>query len=155
VAERDSRQRATTITALTTIEVCLGPDCSGSGGGAALLEIEELVSRRTTLSNSPNEKHANIDKEKSVAVIPGGCRDFCTMGPNVHVRNILGGNDARHSKVSDPEACRTIVASIYGKEETAAVATTKTSVVTSASRGDASVVDFFDKEGRWDSMAIP
>lgn len=62
----------------TTIEVCLGPDCSGSGGGAALLEIEELLS-------------ATFRKKcvGSKIVLPGGCRDYCTMGPNIYVRQTV------------------------------------------------------------------
>jgi uncharacterized protein Veg len=56
-----------------TIEVCHGPDCFGSGGGAALLELEELVA----------------ESGSSFLVVHGGCRNFCSMGPNVYA-------DSRH-----------------------------------------------------------
>lgn len=99
-------------TATTTIEVCLGPDCSGSGGGAALLEIEELVSRRAT----SNENETVSVGTSAVVVIPGGCRDFCTMGPNVHVAHTAGSNrgDVHRTRVDGPEACRAVVASALG-----------------------------------------
>ncbi len=56
------------------IEVCQGPDCTGLGGGAAILEIEELV-----------REHRYQNGEKTISVVAGGCRDFCSVGPNVHV----------------------------------------------------------------------
>ena len=91
----------------TTIEVCLGPDCSGSGGGAALLEIEELVSATF--------------RKNCVGVSPGGCRDYCTMGPNIYVKQFIAGSnitttsiiDEHYSKVNNPEACRSILASLF------------------------------------------
>ena len=64
-----------------TIEVCMGPDCSGGGGGAALLEIESLVM-------DGGEKAGNGSKG-NIRVVGGGCRDYCTMGPNVHLLNKL------------------------------------------------------------------
>lgn len=114
--------RALSITTLkTTVEVCLGPDCSGAGGGAALLEIEDLVSRRT----SPNRNGCNIKlANKVVDIVLGGCRDFCTVGPNVHVKNDSRGNDAHHIKVDGPDVCRSIVLSIYGEEETVETSST-------------------------------
>lgn len=115
--EEAAAGRATVATAppppagATTIEVCLGPDCSGSGGGAALLEIEELVSAGAAAH---------------VSVEPGGCRDFCTVGPNVRVRKAAGsdggGGDVHHSRVDGPEACRDVVASAVGRGATAAQA---------------------------------
>lgn len=93
----------------TTIEVCLGPDCSGSGGGATLLEIEELVScHHEILTNTPK-------------VVPGGCRDFCTMGPNVHIRGNIIVGDMHHSKVNNPEACRAVIATMLKQKETTAI----------------------------------
>jgi hypothetical protein len=69
-----------------TIEVCHGPDCFGSGGGAALLELEELV----------------IESGSSFLVVQGGCRNFCSMGPNVHV-------DSRHfTGVKSVEDCQQV-----------------------------------------------
>ena len=57
-----------------SIEVCRGPDCTGLGGGAALLEIEELV-----------REHRSQTGKESIKVVVGGCRDFCSVGPNVHI----------------------------------------------------------------------
>ena len=80
--------KKTSTPSTTTIEVCLGPDCSGGGGGAALLEIEDLVSCREKVNHTTSTRSATYDiNKKKVVVVPGGCRDFCTMGPNVHVRN--------------------------------------------------------------------
>lgn len=57
---------------IENIEVCNGPDCSVSGGRAALLEIEELA------GESRGRFH----------VVAGGCRNFCTLGPNVHCGDV-------------------------------------------------------------------
>ena len=75
------------------IEVCFGPNCRGIGGGAALLEIEELVQEDDVVPCQ-------------VSVVEGGCRDFCTLGPNVHIRSkntiiesfhrVNGGVDCQH-----------------------------------------------------------
>ena len=81
--------------ATITIEVCLGPDCATAGGGAALLEIEDLV----RVSSS------------AIKTISGGCRDHCTEGPNVRVLS-RGSNshlDAEHVKVNCPDACRRVM----------------------------------------------
>ena len=86
-------------------------DCSGGGGGAALLEIEELLSYRAKSCTGNNSDDAN---NKNVKVVIGGCRDRCTMGPNVHIRN--HANDTHHSKVNNPKKCRDIVTSIYKKD---------------------------------------
>lgn len=108
------------IDKVITIEVCLGPDCSGSGGGAALLEIEELVSPSPCYQAKMKGGDATDETKKVVRVVPGGCRDFCTVGPNVYVKNNVGGNDEGHySKVDCPEACRAITSSIDEKEESA------------------------------------
>jgi hypothetical protein len=73
-----------------TIEVCHGPDCFGSGGGAALLELEELV----------------IESGSSFLVVQGGCRNFCSMGPNVHV-------DSRHfTGIKSVEDCQQVAKKI-------------------------------------------
>jgi len=67
------------------IEVCCGPDCSQ--GGAALLEIEELVAEGTV----------------GISISRGGCRDLCSVGPNVY-------HDGYHfSKVKSPEDCRDLL----------------------------------------------
>ena len=61
----------------TTIEVCLGPDCSGGGGGAALLEIEDLVSCRekvnTTTTSTRSTTYDINKKSQNIVVVPGGC----------------------------------------------------------------------------------
>jgi len=70
-----------------SIEVCQGPDCTGLGGGAALLEIEELVQE-----DEQGDVIASICSDgtfgstSSTAVVAGGCRDLCTVGPNVHIQ---------------------------------------------------------------------
>ena len=118
--ERTSSSKPKTTT--TIIEVCLGPDCSGGGGGAALLEIEELVSYRAKSCTGNNS-----DAKKNVMIVPGGCRDLCTMGPNVHIRNHANYDDTHYSKVNNPEICRAIVTSIYDeKKDTVSGGTHKT-----------------------------
>lgn len=81
-----------------TIEVCLGPDCSGGGGGAALLEIESLV------MGSSGGRSANI------CIVGGGCRDYCTMGPNVHIHtDFVTAEESHFTKVNCPAECRRVV----------------------------------------------
>ena len=116
--ERTSSSKSKTTT--TIIEVCLGPDCSG--GGAALLEIEELVSYRAKSCTGNNSDDAN---NKNVKVVIGGCRDLCTMGPNVYIKN--HATNKHRSKVKNPEICRDIVASIYEKNDTVSRDTRTTS----------------------------
>ncbi len=93
------------------IEVCLGPDCAVAGGGAALLEIEDLVRQQLC----PNKESNN--KGDSIAVQAGGCRDQCTEGPNVRIlsRN-GGGDDSAFHKVNSPEACRRVVSSLFPRK---------------------------------------
>jgi hypothetical protein len=70
------------------IEVCAGPDCSR--GGAALLEIEELA----------------IESGSQYRVISGGCRNLCSMGPNVH------HDGCQFGKVRSPEDCERVAKEI-------------------------------------------
>lgn len=63
-----------------SIEVCQGPDCTGLGGGIAILEIEELVREYKHESNGNGCVGGN-----RIRVVAGGCRDFCSVGPNAHV----------------------------------------------------------------------
>ena len=131
-----------TSSLLTTVEVCLGPDCSGGGGGVALLEIEDLVSCRekmNTTTSSTRSATYDINKKKKVVVVPGGCRDFCSMGPNVYVKNDV--ESIHYSKVNNPQKCRDIISFIYGGEgeastsvQTHATITTKDSSVESLMR---------------------
>eukprot|EP00985_Skeletonema_marinoi_P020649 scaffold12330_cov83-Skeletonema_marinoi.AAC.28 len=95
------------------IEVCLGPDCAVAGGGAALLEIEDLVRQQQC-----NNKESNNDDTK-IIVQPGGCRDHCTEGPNVRLISCNGcGVDADFHKVNNPEACRRAVSYLFPTEST-------------------------------------
>jgi hypothetical protein len=91
-----------------TIEVCLGPDCSGGGGGAALLEIESLV----MMSQLPGEPRPSMSNRSrcNIRVVGGGCRDFCTMGPNVHIHSdSIAAEDSHLTKVDCPAECRRVV----------------------------------------------
>ena len=84
------------------VEVCLGPDCQG---GATLLEIEELVSSAGTKSPRPR---------REVTVGSTGCRDFCTVGPNVYVKSDLA--DEHFTRVDGPRACREVVSSVLADD---------------------------------------
>mmetsp|Transcript_5191 Transcript_5191/g.6779 ORF Transcript_5191/g.6779 Transcript_5191/m.6779 type:complete len:265 (-) Transcript_5191:239-1033(-) len=94
-----------------SIEVCQGPDCTGLGGGAALLEIEELVQE-----DEQGDVIASICSDgtfgstSSTAVVAGGCRDLCTVGPNVHIRCGKHVLDSFHH-VNDASSCRLVVES--------------------------------------------
>lgn len=72
-----------------TIEVCQGPDCCGTGGGAVLLEIEDLVREQCATAS-----------EACFKVVAGGCRNHCTMGPNVYI------DRTHYTKIDNIEACR-------------------------------------------------
>lgn len=76
---------------MSRLEVCQGPDCFGSGGGAAIVELEELV-----------QEYKNGD---GVVVVRGGCRNFCSMGPNVHF------NQQHFTKVNGVQECRSVLGS--------------------------------------------
>eukprot|EP00525_Craspedostauros_australis_P013562 CAMPEP_0198123352 /NCGR_PEP_ID=MMETSP1442-20131203/37302_1 /TAXON_ID= /ORGANISM="Craspedostauros australis, Strain CCMP3328" /LENGTH=237 /DNA_ID=CAMNT_0043782547 /DNA_START=176 /DNA_END=889 /DNA_ORIENTATION=- len=94
----------------TVIEVCQGPDCFGGGGGAVLLDIEELVQEHFFLnppqlnqqachstkcgtqndvanSSSSSSDDSDTDDEGPLPyrVVRGGCRNQCAVGPNVHI----------------------------------------------------------------------
>ena len=84
---------------MPNLEVCQGPDCFGSGGGAAILEIEELV------------QEYNINSHATV--VRGGCRNFCSMGPNVHFP--FGGQ--HFSKVVGVKECHELIQSIVTPEQ--------------------------------------
>ena len=109
------------------VEVCLGPDCQG---GATLLEsksprlcvcasfsalnthnrnptVEELVSSRTTMASKPRTR-------RDITVGSTGCRDFCTVGPNVYVRS--ASEDEHFTRVDGPQACRRVVSSILADD---------------------------------------
>ena len=97
------------------IEVCLGPDCAVAGGGAALLEIEDLVRQQQCPNNGSNN---DCD---AIIVQAGGCRDQCTEGPNVRILSSNGGGvDFDFHKVNSPEACRRVVSSLFPRKDTPA-----------------------------------
>mmetsp|Transcript_1151 Transcript_1151/g.2391 ORF Transcript_1151/g.2391 Transcript_1151/m.2391 type:complete len:205 (-) Transcript_1151:6-620(-) len=89
-----------------TIEVCLGPDCAVAGGGAALLEIEDLI-------------RFSASSEKEINIVSGGCRDHCSEGPNVRLlSSVKGICDSEFSRVNCPDACRRIVRALDSSNET-------------------------------------
>jgi hypothetical protein len=75
------------------VEACQGPDCFGSGGGAVLLELEDLVQEYHDKTNGDGQ---------CFRVVAGGCRNFCSMGPNVYV------SGAHFESVKEIEECRKI-----------------------------------------------
>mmetsp|Transcript_25273 Transcript_25273/g.62226 ORF Transcript_25273/g.62226 Transcript_25273/m.62226 type:complete len:175 (+) Transcript_25273:33-557(+) len=72
------------------IEICTGPQCSVSGASAALREIEDLA----------------IEANNGFRIQEEGCRDFCTVGPNVYC------SGSHFSKVQSPEECERIAQEI-------------------------------------------
>ena len=85
------------------------------GGGAALLEIEDLVRQQLC----PN-KGSNFNSD-TIIVQAGGCRDQCTEGPNVRILSSNGGGvDFDFHKVNSPEACRRVVSSLFPRKDTPA-----------------------------------
>jgi len=86
--------RTSLCSSINKLEVCQGPDCFGGGGGAAILEMEELL----------QEYEANC----KVELVRGGCRNFCTMGPNVHYSS--SEMPQQHfTKVQTVEDCSAII----------------------------------------------
>jgi hypothetical protein len=86
-----------------SVEVCQGPDCTGLGGGAAVLDIEELVQEAVELgSGLPSSINPVIPP---VLIVAGGCRDLCTMGPNVYLRGGALGTIESFNKVDSPSRC--------------------------------------------------
>ncbi len=81
---------------MVIVEVCQGPNCRG--GGASLLEIEELV----------QEKQSH-DKNVELFLVEGGCRDYCSVGPNVHIRHEKHGYIESANHVIDPSKCEEVV----------------------------------------------
>ena len=95
--EKPPAQSSSKSKPIIIIEACQGPDCFGSGGGAVLLELEDLV------QEYHDETTSGSDDGQCFRVVAGGCRNFCSMGPNVHVS---GG---RHfESVKEIEACRKV-----------------------------------------------
>jgi hypothetical protein len=101
-----------------SIEVCQGPDCTGLGGGVAELEIEELV------REYEHNQHHGTNHNNRIRVIAGGCRNFCSVGPNAHIlvqrqqqRNQKRGKKTRATttmlesfqNVKDASSCNRVV----------------------------------------------
>ena len=100
--------------AIATIEVCQGPDCFGSGGGAAILELEDLAQHYysydiATTSSSGVKAVTTKSSSSSLKVIAGGCRNFCSMGPNVHLYDEQGNHQHHLTKIQSTQACYTVV----------------------------------------------
>jgi len=90
------------------IEICIGNDCSSSGGGAALLEIEELV-----MESSAGSSLSSSSLQSQYQIVSGGCRNKCSLGPNVHHNHNVS---THYSKVNSAEECENVVRSIMGLE---------------------------------------
>lgn len=89
-----------------SIEVCQGPDCVGLGGGAALLEIEELVQETAHSYYGHPQASGNNATRTPLQVVVGGCRNFCSVGPNVHLLdNVDGGTIESFHQVNSPSSC--------------------------------------------------
>ena len=107
-----------------SIEICQGPDCTGLGGGAASLEIEELV-REYNGQLQKYCNHASMGSkfcDNMISIDVGGCREFCTVGPNVHIIEYSSGKKSCKSKrkkeilesmnhIDDILSCRGVVQS--------------------------------------------
>ena len=130
----DSKQNINMLKSTICIEVCQGPDCTGLGGGAALLEIEELIQEEryqeehqpintSSAVNATHQQHQEEEEEvvsaaSIVGVAPiihfqaeaGGCRNFCTVGPNVYIsyQNRKSVLESYHH-VKDVSSCREVV----------------------------------------------
>jgi len=92
-----------------SVEVCQGPDCAGLGGGAAILEIEEIVQEAVHVyerhAHRPQQALRNV-RRIPPQVIVGGCRNFCTVGPNVHLLDAIeGGTLESFHQVNSPSSC--------------------------------------------------
>ena len=95
------------------LEVCQGPDCFGCGGGAVLLELEELCQE---------------ERRCAVEVVRGACRNFCSMGPNVHYYH-FDTSTCRHddsfSQVKSIAHCRQVMERVVAAAEEDEEETTK------------------------------
>lgn len=86
-------------TTKNTVEVCQGLDCLGCGGGAVLLEMEELLQEHQQCCDTLN---SDID------LVRGACRNFCTVGPNVHFHD-TGDHFSQVKSIAD---CRQVMESV-------------------------------------------
>lgn len=92
-----------------SVEVCQGPDCSGLGGGAAFLEIEELI-QEATHSHKHGAHFTQLPPGNTrclgLQTIVGGCRNLCTVGPNVYIiDDDKGGTLESFHHVNSPSSC--------------------------------------------------
>ena len=113
------------------VEVCQGPDCTGLGGGAALLEIEELIqetqyqqkqiittiggegerSDRNGISRDEGATPHTVSKPTNVSlcVKEGGCRDLCTVGPNARLLHKKHGSIESFHHINDASKCNLVI----------------------------------------------
>ena len=101
-----NNETTTITTPPRVVEVCQGSDCYGLGGGAALLEIEELC--REFRYN----KNENGTSAPDVVVRRGGCRNYCSMGPNVHCQG------KHFAKVKTIQDCASVTDHIFSPSVT-------------------------------------
>ena len=88
-AAASSEQLATSCDRHARVVVCSGVDCMGLGGGAALLEIEELCAEVSSSSGGA----------KNVEAVSGVCTLQCANAPNVNVHALA--SDGRSLAVSN------------------------------------------------------
>lgn len=96
----------------TRIVVCTGVDCSGLGGGAALIEIEELCAE------------LEFEGGASVSVASGVCTLQCANAPVINVQGHgfkqSSGVTRHHARVDSAAECKKVVDDAAGRVGTAA-----------------------------------
>ena len=99
-----SVQLATSCDRRARVVVCSGVDCMGLGGGAALLEIEELCAEVS--SSSGGAKH--------VEAVSGVCTLQCANAPNVNVHALASDGRSlavsNHLRVDSAARCAEVLA---------------------------------------------
>ena len=98
-----SVQLASSCDRRARVVVCSGVDCMGLGGGAALLEIEELCAE---VSSSSGAKH--------VEAVSGVCTLQCANAPNVNVHALASDGRSlavsNHLRVDSAARCAEVLA---------------------------------------------
>ena len=99
-----SVQLATSCDRRARVVVCSGVDCMGLGGGAALLEIEELCAEVS--SSSGGAEH--------VEAVSGVCTLQCANAPNVNVHALASDGRSldvsNHLRVDSAARCAEVLA---------------------------------------------
>ena len=102
-AAASSEQLATSCDRHARVVVCSGVDCMGLGGGAALLEIEELCAE---VSSSSGATH--------VEAVSGVCTLQCANAPNVNVHALASDGRSlavsNHLRVDSAARCAEVLA---------------------------------------------